>query len=527
MIGKKNTDEWMDLIQKRDSELISRLESIYGENETLLEERLNALRDLIDKFGEVYGAKEVGFVRAPGRLNTIGMHADHRGAYINPMALDKEILICFAAREDDSVEVHNLNPAYGTRSFKISEEYPPAPITSEREWLDWTQKKTDARKAAGVNEDWNPKLQAAPVYLHTQFPEKELLGFEGVLTSSIPGQGGLSSSSAIVVASMEIMMDINDITLDDPQFVSYCGAAEWYVGTRGGSGDHAAIKCGQLGKITHMRTLPELVIDAYLPFPEGYQIIIFDSGIEAIKTGAAGQKFNEKTATYEIGEIYLRRYMREHHRDVFEEIVNSRQSLSVEKKFHLGDVVECLDQQQIYRLLQSLPERITRQELLKQLPEDHDLLRQQFATHEEPEGDYQIRLVIAYGISEAERSKMLKEVLNQNRVDLYGQLMNISHDGDRVSLSSPRLDPEKDLYLQPGDYGCSIPEIDEMVDIALEAGAEGAQISGAGMGGSMMVLVKAEGVGSVLDAIRERYYQPRNIEERVTVASPIQGAGLL
>ena len=43
----------------------------------------------------------------------------------------------------------------------------------------------------------------------------------------------------------------------------------------------------------------------------------------------------------------------------------------------------------------------------------------------------------------------------------------------------------------------------------------------------MMVLVKAKGVDSILDAMRERYYQPRNIEEKVTVASPIQGAGLL
>jgi len=45
------------------------------------------------------------------------------------------------------------------------------------------------------------------------------------------------------------------------------------------------------------------------------------------------------------------------------------------------------------------------------------------------------------------------------------------------------------LEFQPGSYACSIPEIDEMVDIALRAGALGAQVPGAGLAGSMMALV--------------------------------------
>ena len=38
------------------------------------------------------------------------------------------------------------------------------------------------------------------------------------------------------------MTDINAIALDDKSFVRYCGIGEWYVGTRGGFGDQAAIK---------------------------------------------------------------------------------------------------------------------------------------------------------------------------------------------------------------------------------------------------------------------------------------------
>ncbi len=527
MIGQKNTHHWIQAIRSRSRELISRLESIYGSNESLIEERLDALLETAMRFSEAFGERDVSFVRAPGRLNTVGMHADHRGAFINPISLDKEILICFSRRDDDRVEVRNLDPVYGTRSFHMCDICPDAPIRSDAEWLEWTQQKTDERKSAGVNEDWVTKLQAPPAYLHTRYPESQLRGFDGVMGSSLPDMGGLSSSSAVIVATTEIMTCINDIDLDDGQFVRYAGTAEWYVGTRGGFGDHAAIKCGQLGRITHMKTLPELMIDAYLPFPDGYQIIIFDSGIQANKTGGAGQKFNEKTATYEIGEVYLRSYLETHHSDAIRCVVASRKDLDIEKKFHLGDVIECLDQPEIYALIQSLPERIDRRELLRQLPDQEAFLKQQFATHDEPAGGYEIRMVIAYGIAESARSRNLKDVLNRNRVDLYGQLMNVSHDGDRIDLDAPRFDPTNDLHLQPGDYNCSIPEIDEMVDLAIDAGAVGAQISGAGLGGSMMVLVESGGVKGIIEAMRARYYRPRGIQERLTVASPVQGAGVL
>ncbi|MCE2438330.1 MAG: hypothetical protein J4F39_02775 [Candidatus Latescibacteria bacterium] len=527
MIGQKTTHEWIRAIRGRNDDLISRLRSIYGNSEELIGERLCALLQTAMRFGETFGERDVSFVRAPGRLNTVGMHADHRGAFINPISLDKEILICFSRTEDDLVEVHNMNPAYGTRRFHLSETCPDAPIRTDAEWLEWTQERTDQRKAAGVNEDWITKLQAPPAYLHTRFPGRKLRGFDGVIGSSLPDMGGLSSSSAVVVATTEIMTHVNDIDLHDGQFVRYAGTAEWYVGTRGGFGDHAAIKCGRLGKITHMKTLPELTIDAYLPFPNGYQIIIFDSGIQANKTGGAGQKFNEKTATYEIGEIYLRNDLETRNPEAIRGIVAARRDLDIEKKFHLGDVVECLEQPEIYRLIQSLPEQVDRRGLLSQLPEEERFLQQQFATHDEPAGGYRIRMVIAYGIAESARGMKLKDVLNRNRVDLYGELMNVSHDGDRVNLDAPRFDPGKDLHLQPGDYNCSIPEIDEMVDIALEAGAEGAQISGAGLGGSMMVLVSTEGVQSIIEAMRNRYYEPQGIDERLTVASPVQGAGVL
>ncbi len=536
MIGRKNINEWIELIKKKDSRLISRLESIYGQDRTLIDERVNTFLKVATKFRLYFDEdKEVSFVRAPGRLNTLGMHIDHRGGLVNPIAIDKETVLCYASRSDDLIHVHNLDSYYGERKFNITKESPSNKIDTVKSWLAWTQEQTNKRKQIGVDEDWVNKLKAIPVYLQVIYPKRKLSGFEGVLDSNIPARMGLSSSSAIVVAMMEVMIDINHTSITDNEFVNYCGIAEWFVGTRGGSGDHAAIKFSRSGMITHMKTLPRLMIKSYLPFPEGYQIVIFNSGAVADKSGAARQKFNEKTATYEIGEIYIREYMKKHHGSIYGKIIAERDYLSAEeKKFYLADVVECLGQSQIYELLHSLPERIDRQGLLAELPQYENLLREQFATHLEPEGGYQLRSVLAYGIAESQRSRMVENVINASRINLFGQLMNISHDGDRVLFQSPEMETKKrtidtkqELYLHPGGYDCSLPGIDAMVDLALKSGAEGAQISGAGLGGSIMVLVKDENFNRLVETLRAKYYMSRGIKEDFIVVSPIQGAGQL
>ena len=102
--------------------------------------------------------------------------------------------------------------------------------------------------------------------------------------------------------------------------------------------------------------------------------------------------------------------------------------------------------------------------------------------------------MLLYGIAEIIRSRMCVELLEAGRVAEFGGLMKISHDGDRVSRPGPdggyrrladdcgdeylqRLigdlsseNPQRvlraQLFMQPGAYACSTPEIDQMVDIA-------------------------------------------------------------
>ena len=133
--------------------------------------------------------------------------------------------------------------------------------------------------------------------------------------------------------------------------------------------------------------------------------------------------------------------------------------------------------------------------------------------------------------------------------------MTVSHDGDRVSRRGPdgtyrpaqqdssderlnRLiddlaseDPQKvlraQLYMQPGGYACSTPEIDQMVDVASSVpGVAGAQIAGAGLGGCIMILAKKDRVEAARKALIKHYYRPAGLKPDIIPCIAVEGAGL-
>ncbi len=231
----------------------------------------------------------------------------------------------------------------------------------------------------------------------------------------------------------------------------------------------------------------------------------------------------------------MRKYLQCKHREVYEKVVTLRRDLPAGvKKVHLADLVEYLAEEEIYALLSELPEKIERERLLEEFAEEEGFLRRQFATHRKPTEGYSVRSVILYGLAESKRALMLAEVLEAGNAKRFGQLMNASHDGDRVEGLSEEVRFLKGsvkanlpLHLQIGDYNCSIPEIARMVDIALGHGALGAQVCGAGMGGSMMALVETGNAKRVIRTMREGYYEPMGIRENSLAAIPVGGACIL
>ena len=185
----------------------------------------------------------------------------------------------------------------------------------------------------------------------------------------------------------------------------------------------------------------------------------------------------------------------------------------------------------------------------------HELLETNFATHADPQ-TYHPRGVLLYGIAEILRSRMCVDLLESGEIEAFGRLMKISHDGDRVArprpdgkyetvesdISDERLgglivdlaseDPKRglnaQLFMQPGAYACSTVEIDEMVDVVSSVpGVVGAQLAGAGLGGCIMILARAESVAAVRKALTAGYYRPRGLEPAAIPCITVEGAGLV
>jgi N-acetylgalactosamine kinase len=337
------------------------------------------------------------------------------------------------------------------------------------------------------------------------------------------------------------MIAVNGLDTFPAQFVDLCGEGEWFVGTRGGSADHAAIKYGQKGKVVKVTFFPFAVEDI-VQFPPEYALVVCDSGIKAQKTTNARDQFNHRVACYRIGLRLIRA--------LFPQYAHLLRHLRDVNVRNLGVPLSW-----IYRILLRLPEQATRDELRAMLPdEDLDV---HFATHQPPDdGLYPIRGVVLYGLGECERSRRYADALRGGQIDEIGQLMSASHDGDRVSrlardgqrvrYRSPTSngylldliedlesgDPDRviaaQLQWQPGSYHCSVPEIDHMVDVVLATdGVSGAQLAGAGLGGCMMILARGDALERLAENLREQYYTPCGIPPSIMVCKPIAGSGVL
>ena len=533
--------QWLERIKAARAGMKRWLRGVYGPHDDLHRQKCKDLVRVLECYGRRFGFDQpVCIVRAPGRINLMGRHVDHRGGTTNFLAIDRETLAVAGLRDDNNVVAVNARPMkFRAVQFNIAE------LIGRFAWSDWANfvnsdwVRNMVYVAAG---DWGNYIKAAIVRLQHRYQDVRVRGVNLALSGNVPIAAGLSSSSTIVVATLQAAIALNGFELSSQQFIDLCGEGEWFVGSRGGAGDHAAIYLGQRGKIAHVGYLPfrvEKILDA----PADYHVVIANSHVKAAKSETARHEFNARVAAYNLGLALLKQRC--------PEIAGAVEHLRDLSPAHLG-----CSTSDIYRWLLKVPERMTRQDFRSALSQEHrELIEASFATHAEPPA-YWPRGVLLYGAAEIFRSRLCPELLETGQVETFGRLMKISHDGDRVSRAGPdgtyqtvaesptdaylqqliadlaSENPHRvlqaQLYMQPGYYACSTPEIDQMVDIAASVpGVAGAQIAGAGLGGCIMVLVKNEAVESVRRALAAKYYRPRGLEPAAMPCITVEGAGLV
>lgn len=540
----RSVEEWLNLLDRGGSALQTTLADIYGDDSALVQERVQTYRHVLEQFGKLYGfGKKVILVRAPGRVNLMGRHIEHRGGSVNVMAINKEVILVAAPRSDDTVRVANTaDETFPAQEFRIGVEIADMPWD---DWLSYLSQERVQRLVRDSHGHWVNYVKAAFLRLQFQCRDRRITGMDAVFGGNIPVAAGLSSSSAVVVASAEAAAALNDLDLAPQDFVDLCGEGEWYVGTRGGAGDHAAMKFGQRGQLTQIGFFP-FQVKGSVSFPAEYQLIVANSHVKAQKTTNARDTFNQRVAAYEFGLMLLQKLF-PHHAPKMERLRDVNPT-----RLQVRPSV-------IYEMVMALPEALSPAEVWERLGTTHAVeLERIMQSHGAPE-HYLIRSVVLYGVSECLRAEMCRQLLEEGNVQALGRLMQISHDGDRVVryrdegghwqahpydymarddyLKSLVADLRSEdvarvvraqLYRQPGGYACSTPEIDEMVDLSLQVpGVVGAQLSGAGLGGCIMVLVHQDSVDSLHRVLTERFYEPKGLEPALTVSAPVKGSGLI
>jgi len=371
--------------------------------------------------------------------------------------------------------------------------------------------------------------------LQKHLSETRLQGLDILVGGNIPVASGLSSSTALTVATALAISHVNGIDLELEHLVNLCAEAEWFVGTRGGHGDHAAMIFASPQTVNVFEFNPLRRIGE-VPFPGDYTVLICHSGIAAHKSAEAQQTFNLRVACYHIALEWLNRA----HQTRQWSCQSLRDLRPDALKVSLAD---------FYRLIHSVPQNLSGE----QVKQEFGKVYQRFVSVQADSRRlaFPVRDVLMYGIAEMERSYRFVAALRDEDEVAIRRLMQISHDGDRISRrvngeTTPfRLhyddqtmqdlieragkgDPSAAPYLQPGRYACSTPELDTLVDIAMDTeGVIGAQMCGAGLGGSVMVLVHREQVQACAKRINELYYKPRNMEPRMFLATGGQRACVL
>lgn len=361
----------------------------------------------------------------PGRIEVFGKHTDYAGGASLLCAVEQGVTV-----EADEAE----------RGIEAS--------SSAFEGSVWIIPGEPLAEPAG---HWGHYVQAAVDRLAANFGE--LVPTRLRFSSTLPLASGMSSSSALVVATAMAVAERSGLTETDlwrEQITDRIDLAQYLatmenglsfkalagargVGTLGGAQDHTGMLACREGHLTHFRWAPtERLEDVALP--DEWRFVVAFSGVLAEKTGAALEAYNSAS---QRASAILERW----------NDVTGREDVT------LGAALE-VEPEGLWAI-----------------------------TAEDPALERRLRAFV----TESALIPKAVAALREGAVETFGGLALESH-------------RNADEHL-----GNQVPATNRLVALATELGAAGASAFGAGFGGSVWALVKAKDADGFAQAWGERY----------------------
>ncbi|MBT4484974.1 MAG: galactokinase [Candidatus Latescibacteria bacterium] len=412
--------------------------------------------EIIKDFVGCFKTQPTVLIKAPGRVNLIGEHTDYNGFPVLPVSIPFVITVAASPRPDKNIHINNSNTQYKSKSFELSQNIPHSPTG-----------------------EWSNYVKAAASALASH-PDFKLHGMNAFFNGDIPASAGLSSSSALVIASALSILATNSRKMDFLELAEMMAFGEHYVGTQGGGMDQAICLFGKEGYAVKINFFP--LRCSYVKFPENHSIVVAHSLVRAAKTEDALFLYNLRPAecrlaTALINAIYnpepqLNRLGNLIDYDFFKSYNNHEQFIDntfLQKSYFLSDIAQILGNSAESVVQKYL---LTRDGVPMPVPKD----------------GFKIPQRTLHVLTEADRVEKSCKVLEKNDSTAFGKLMNASHNSCDE------------------DYSISTPELNELVKIMRASGAPGARLTGAGFGGCAIGLVRDNDVKKVIDSVRKLYY---------------------
>ena len=246
-------------------------------------------------------------VRAPGRVNLIGEHIDYSGFGVLPLAVDSDIVVkCRGAGEEErddhegkppTLRIENVDPTFETRMVK---DATPSLLFSadclETKSHGWVSYVLAGYKAALTS----PQLPAS--YLSGLSLKSLVLTVDG----RVPAGRGLSSSSALVVASCLAVLAYYKVPCSRRLLAETTIEAERLVGTMGGGMDQSASILSTAGSVLSIEFVPKLeATPVRLPKGVGYSIVVADCLLAKEKAKDASRCFNRRVVECRLAALLV------------------------------------------------------------------------------------------------------------------------------------------------------------------------------------------------------------------------------
>ncbi|MBE7557463.1 galactokinase [bacterium] len=424
----------------------------FGPDENLLEDARRRLAQLAALHEQATGAR-CNFIRTPGRINLIGEHTDYNGLPVLPMTLQRDILIAYSARRDDRVVLRNARAEYAPAEFRLSARIPPSPPG-----------------------DWSNYNKAAAEAVAAESAGSAPRGADLTVGGNLPGNAGLSSSSALVVSAALALLHVNRIRFDRTRWAERLAEAEHYVGTRGGGMDQAIALLGQPGHALCIDFFP--LRAQSVPLPDELCVVAAHSLVHAHKTGDRRLDYNLRPLECMLAVAFINRLGRV---PPIDRLGRLESQMSLEEAAAL---VQAAIPDTRYSL-STLESDMERGSLLP-LSQARQLVSEFGLSPETPL--LQPRRRALHVLAEGRRVRDTVRALAAGDYSAVGRLLSAS---DR---SCHEL------------YEIGTPELAHLSDLCRRHGALGSRLTGAGFGGFVISLVPAARAQELMDAIAEEYY---------------------